>query len=97
MSVFEIVMLLSFGAAWPFSIYKSYRSKSTRGKSIVFLMIVLIGYIAGILHKYLYHFDMVVVFYFLNLTLVMLDCVLFFWNKNWERKNKNKECEPQNE
>ena len=27
MSIFEVLMLLCFGAAWPFSIYKSYTLK----------------------------------------------------------------------
>lgn len=31
MSIFEVIMLICFGAAWPFSIYKSYTSTSTSG------------------------------------------------------------------
>ena len=44
-------MLICFGAAWPFSIYKSLKSKSTAGKSLIFLIVVEVGYIAGIIHK----------------------------------------------
>ena len=51
MSIFEIIMLICFGAAWPLSIYKSYTSRSTEGKSVSFLIVILIGYVAGILHK----------------------------------------------
>ena len=32
MSIYEIIMLICFGAAWPFSIYKSLKSKSTKEK-----------------------------------------------------------------
>ena len=46
MSIFEIVMLVCFGAAWPFSIYKSYKAKSNEGKSVLFLFVIALGYIA---------------------------------------------------
>lgn len=77
MSVFEIGMLLCFGAAWPFSIYKSLRYKEVRGKSLPFLIIVLTGYISGILHKILYNYDAVVYLYMLNGLMVTVDIVLY--------------------
>ncbi|MGV8057205.1 MAG: hypothetical protein AB2L12_04080 [Smithellaceae bacterium] len=80
MSVFEIIMLICFGVSWPFSIYKSYTSRSTKGKSAVFLYVVAAGYVAGILHKIFYHFDRVVIFYIINLLLVMADIILFYRN-----------------
>ena len=46
--ILETVMLLCFGAAWPASILKSWRSRTTKGKSLFFLLIVLTGYVAGI-------------------------------------------------
>ena len=60
MSIYEILMLVCFGAAWPFSIYKSYKTKSSQGKSASFLVIILIGYAAGILNKFYNNFDNVV-------------------------------------
>ncbi len=80
MSIFEIIMLISFGAAWPFSIYKSYKSKSIAGKSVVFLIVVIIGYIAGILHKIFYQYDNVIYLYVLNLLMVSTDLGLFIRN-----------------
>lgn len=82
MSVFEIIMLICFGAAWPFSIYRSYRSKSVKGKSLVFLIIVMAGYLAGILHKVFFNYDGVVYLYMLNLTLVAVDTGLYLRNRN---------------
>jgi lipopolysaccharide export LptBFGC system permease protein LptF len=84
MSFFELGMLLCFGAAWPTAIVKSLRSKSTKGKSVGFLIIVLIGYILGILNKVLYHMDFVIAFYILNLCMVGLDTILFFRNRRYE-------------
>ena len=85
MSVFEVIMLVCFGAAWPFSIYKSYRSKSNRGKSVVFLFIVLVGYIAGILHKILFNYDLVIILYIINAVMVSVDILLYFRNRKYDR------------
>lgn len=86
MSVFEISMLLCFGFAWPFSIFKSWRSRSTKGKSVVFLFVVLAGYIAGIIHKALYSLDPVIVFYGINFLLVSADIAIFYRNRALETK-----------
>lgn len=80
MSIFEVLMLICFGAAWPFSIYKSYVSRSVQGKSAFFLIIVLLGYVAGILHKLFYRYDMVIYLYILNLFMVSADFVLYLRN-----------------
>ena len=81
MSPFEIIMQLCFGAAWPFSIYKSYKSRKNTGKSIVFLYVVVAGYIAGILHKIIYSYDPVIFLYALNSIMVTVDILLYYRNK----------------
>lgn len=80
MSLFEIIMLICFGAAWPLSIYKSYTSRSTEGKSVYFLFVILIGYLAGMLHKMFYLYDAVVYLYLLNFTMVLIDLLIYFRN-----------------
>lgn len=82
MSIFEIIMLLCFGAAWPFSIYKSFKSGSIEGKSFFFLLIVLVGYISGILHKVFFSFDNVIYLYLLNMLMVAIDIALYIRNKH---------------
>lgn len=76
MSVFEIGMLMCFGASWPFSVYKTWTSKTARGKSLIFLTLVLIGYGCGIIHKWIHSRDVVIILYALNGTLVLVDLVL---------------------
>lgn len=76
MSIFEVIMLICFGSAWPTSLYKSFRSRTARGKSLAFLIIVFIGYGAGILHKVFYNLDWVVTLYELNGLMVLTDIVL---------------------
>lgn len=84
MSVFEITMLACFGAAWPMSIIKSARSKSTKGKSVLFNYFLLIGYAAGVLHKVFYSMDFVIILYALNFVMVATDTLLYYRNKRIE-------------
>ncbi len=88
MSIFEIVMLGCFGAAWPASIYRSYRSKTARGKSLLFLVVIEIGYVAGMLHKVFYSYDFVIFLYLLNFAMVFVDIVLWFRNKKLDRQRE---------
>ena len=81
-------MLICFGAAWPFSIYKSYTSRTTAGKSGIFLFIVVIGYIAGVFHKLFYNFDAVIYLYVLNAVMVSIDIALFYRNKSLNNSYK---------
>lgn len=80
MSIFEIIMLICFGAAWPLSIYKSYTSRTTAGKSVFFLIVILAGYAAGILHKLFNQYDAVVYLYILNFMMVLTDLLIYFRN-----------------
>ncbi len=81
MSVFEIIMLVCFGAAWPVSIYKSLRTREVAGKSLPFLVIILVGYAAGILHKIVYHYDLVIFLYALNALMVSADIAIYLRNR----------------
>lgn len=87
MSIFEAIMLICFGAAWPFSIRKSYTSGSNAGKSLAFMIVVEVGYISGMIHKWLYSFDLVFFLYALNALLVLTDIVLY--RRNAKRAQEN--------
>lgn len=89
MSIFEIIMLVCFGLAWPFSIAKGLRTGQTAGKSLVFLLVVLVGYGAGIAHKLLYSRDPVIFFYLLNALMVTIDIVVYLRNKSRESSAKS--------
>ena len=89
MQVFEIIMLICFGMSWPISVYKSIRSKSTKGKSVVFIIAIIIGYISGIIGKIVNHqMNYVVVLYLINLIVVSIDLALYFINA-WHEKTIN--------
>ena len=78
-------MLVCFGAAWPLNIYKSAVSRTTAGKSVLFLFVINVGYIAGMLHKVFYSFDGVIFLYGLNFLMVSVDIVLYFRNRRIEK------------
>ena len=78
LSPFEIGMLVCFGASWPFSVYKTWKARTSEGKSFVFLWLVLVGYVCGILYKVFSHYDLVIVLYGLNSLMVLLDIVLCY-------------------
>lgn len=92
-SLFEAGMLVFFGAAWPISIIKSWKSKSTGGKSVLFSYVVVIGYVCGLLAKvfddvtpgYVFYKDYVFWLYVLNLAMVTADLLLWYRNRAYEK------------
>ncbi len=92
-SIFEIIMLVCFGAAWPFSIYKSWKTRQVAGKSLPFLLVILVGYIAGILHKLIFHYDLVVFLYALNALMVAIDIGLYLANRVYHARTSVKDAQ----
>jgi len=91
----EIVMIVSFGASWPLNVIKSYKARTAKGKSLGFLCLIFFGYIAGIASKFVNEAYMacigekwyVLFFYFLNLTMVGIDLLLYFRNRKLDKEN----------
>jgi hypothetical protein len=83
MSPFEILMLVCFGAAWPFSIIKAYRARENGGKSLLFLIVIFVGYMAGTAHKLCIRFDGVVYLYILNGIMVAIDIAIHLRNRRF--------------
>ena len=77
-SIWEILFLLCFAVSWPVSIAKSLRTKVVIGKSPLFMSLIILGYIFGIIHKALYHHDIVIWLYVFNALLVSTDLTLYF-------------------
>ena len=85
-TVFESIMLICFGLSWPISVYKSLTSHSTKGKSVLFTIAIIIGYLAGICGKILGgQFNYVLVLYLINLAFVSVDFALYFINRKREK------------
>ena len=92
--IFEMLMVVSFGASWPMSIYKSFTSRTCGGKSISFLFLIMFGYVCGIVYKLLSgNLTYVFFFYALNLCLVAIDAVLYFRNKRLDKLREREKKE----
>ena len=89
--ILELTMLICFGASWPFSIIKLVKNKSTKGLSPIFLILLILGYVAGIVMKILRgDFVYVGIFYCLNLAMVSTDFILYLYYRELERIRENK-------
>ena len=95
----EVVMIVSFGASWPLNVIKSYKARTTKGKSLAFLCLIFFGYIAGIISKllnesYMMSFSSkwyVLFFYVLNLIMVGIDLCLYIRNYRLDKERKNED------
>jgi len=83
--ILEAMMVVSFGISWPSSLLKSYTSRTAKGKSIIFLLFILLGYLFGIASKFIAgNVTYVVIFYILNFIMVLIDLFLYFRNKKFD-------------
>lgn len=90
---FEMLMIISFGIAWPTAILKSIRSKTSKGKSLLFMVVVFFGYCFGICSKFAGDIiSYVLIFYIINLFMVGTDIILFFINKRRDNMRDQLEC-----
>ena len=97
--ILEIIMIVSFGASWPVNVHKSYKARTTKGKSLVFLLLIFFGYIAGITSKLVNEAYMasigekwyVLFFYVLNFIMVGIDIVMYARNRQLDKKRANGE------
>lgn len=83
---FEAIMVICFGLSWPLSVYKSWKARTAKGKSLFFEVFIWLGYIFGILGKIAVHnITYVFAFYVLNLLMVSVDIGLYFRNMKLDR------------
>jgi len=87
----EIAMLVLFGVSWPFNIIKSFRSGTAKGKSVLFELIVVVGYLFGLSGKFAAfaqtgHMALSVWFYLADIVMVSIDMALYRRNVLLDRK-----------
>ena len=95
-ATYEFIIIIMFCCSWPFNVVKSFKAKSAKGKSLVFLVFILVGYVFGIVSKFInpgYMADIankwyVLASYFFNLTMVSIDFVLYFRNRAYDKKRE---------
>lgn len=93
--ILETVMIALFGFSWPNNILKTLQNKSTKGKSLMFLLLIDIGYVCGIASKLITLFDggnkpwifyLSLAVYILNFVMVSTDLILYFYYRAKEKK-----------
>ena len=90
-------MIVSFGASWPLNVMKSYKARTTKGKSLSFLCLIFFGYIAGIASKLMNEAYMaafsekwyVLFFYCLNFVMVFTDLMIYVRNRRLDKAAAN--------
>lgn len=93
----ETLMILCFGLSWPLSIRKSWVSKTAKGKSLYFEFFIWIGYIFGIIRKFMlfnaatpgsldFLFYLSWFFYALNFVEITIDMGLWFRNVKLDKE-----------
>ena len=93
--ILEVIMIVSFGASWPLNVLKSYKARTTKGKSLAFLLLIFFGYIAGIVSKLVNEAYMasiaqkwyVLFFYVLNFIMVGADLLMYVRNRKLDKQN----------
>lgn len=92
-TAFETVMIICFGLSWPFSVYKSWKSRTTKGKSLLFEIFLWIGYVFGISKNFILYangtnswiFFLGWGFYFVNFAMITIDMILYFRNARLDK------------
>jgi hypothetical protein len=78
----EVAMLILFGLSWPFNISKSWKSRTARGKSVLFECFIIAGYLCGVAGKFVSgNVTYVVAVYILDILMVSTDLILTIRNK----------------
>ncbi len=85
--IFEAIMLICFGVSWPIALIKSIKVKTAKSTSVQFILLILLGYIAGISAKIVTHnFSYVFFIYIINIMSVSGNLIVYFINASRDKK-----------
>ena len=85
----EAIMMICFGLSWPMALVKNIRAKSAKGMSLPFILLIISGYVAGTIAKVISdNITYVLIVYLLNLTIVTMNLMVYFYNRRLDRKNE---------
>ena len=86
-SYLEAAMLICFGASWPFAIIKTIRAKNPAGKSYLFAALVVAGYVAGSIARFMRNgVDAVFCLYIFDMLMVLIDTALCLYYRKQNEK-----------
>ena len=86
--ILETIMLICFGFSWPLTVYRNIKSRTAKTMSLGFILLIIIGYIAGITAKIsANNVGFVLAVYILNLAIVSVNLGVYFRNRKLDRRN----------
>ncbi len=84
--ILETVMLVCFGASWPVSVIKNIKAKTAKSMSLQFIILIIIGYLAGIAGKIINgNINYVLLVYLINLAFVSVNLAVYFINRRYDK------------
>ena len=87
-SILETVMLICFGFSWPLNVIKAYKARTAKGTSLPFILLIIVGYVAGITAKLVTNqMNYVLIVYLVNLAIVSMNLFVYFRNVALDKKN----------
>lgn len=94
-TILDTVMIVCFGFSWPMNLIKAYKARTAKATSLPFILLIISGYIAGIVSKIIVISTAAevepmkivnLVAYLLNLVIVSLNLVVYFRNRALDQK-----------
>ena len=95
----EALTIFCFGLSWPIAIRKSWVSRTAKGKSVLFELLLILGYAFGIVRKIIqivvfdstgFLFYLSFAFYIVNSIEIWIDILLYFRNRKLDKIAENK-------
>lgn len=86
-SILEMIMLICFGLSWPMNVAKAYKARTAKGSSLPFILLIITGYVAGIMAKIITgQINYVLIVYVLNLVIVVANLLVYFRNVSLDKE-----------
>ena len=86
-SILETTMMICFGLSWPINLMKAYRARTTKGTSLFFILLILLGYTAGIAAKLAGgQINYVLAVYVFNFVMVLGNLIVYLRNLRLDRQ-----------
>lgn len=94
----EAAMLICFGLSWPLNAYKNWQARTAAGTSWQFILLITLGYVAGIAAKYISgQVNWVLIVYYLNLVFLGANWYVYFRNTRLDKQRLASAQAPVNE
>ena len=91
--ILECIMMICFGFSWPISVVKNIKAKTAKSMSLPFILLILFGYLAGVVSKFLSHnINFVLIVYFINILSVCVNLTVYFINRGYDLKREKEHC-----